>query len=359
MSSRKAQAAMEYMMVAGFIGIVIIPAMFLFYSYAADTSKQIDQAQIEKFGREVIVAAETVHALGAPSRIVIEERLPPGVQSMGIAYDEGSGVYDLWIAAGSEQALTNYSFITSANIAGAFTSADIQPGLKRARLSAKTTAEGVPYTSFSLKPMCTLDSDCAAGEWCNQGDCYPETPEICIDDGECDPGEICVDGSCIPKPGPYYAFVSSLDTYNGNFGGLAGADAICDGLAGPAGLSGTYHAWLSTATVDAKDRIPDVEYKTTTEVTIANDKADLLDGSLISPIKFNENKGSENSRVWTGTLRSGLYDSNTGDCLGWSTSDISYESREGRSDWSTFRWTEYFTRRCNTGRAIYCFQVTP
>jgi hypothetical protein len=358
MSSRKAQAAMEYMMVAGFIGIVIIPAMFLFYSYAADTSKQIDQAQIEKFGREVIVAAETVHSLGAPSRIVIEERLPPGVQSMGIAYDEGSGVYDLWIAAGSGQAITNYSFITMANIAGAFTSADIQPGLKRARLSAKTTAEGVPYTSFSLKPMCTVDEDCAAGEWCNQGDCYPEDPPMCVDDGDCEAGEICVDGSCIPKPGPYYAFVSSIDTYTGNLGGLTGADTICDGLAGAAGLPGTYYAWLSTTSVDARDRIPDVEYKTTREVTIANDKAELLDGNLDTSIRYNEDGNYENSRTWTGTLASGLYDSSARDCQNWASSSSGSRGGAGRTLYTTYRWTDYSTYACNTGRAIYCFQVT-
>ena len=55
-----------------------------------------------------------------------------------------------------------------------------------------------------------------------------------------------------------YAFVTS-STHTGNLGGLAGADAICDGLA--AGVTaplplptGDYVAWLSSSLEDARYR---------------------------------------------------------------------------------------------------------
>src|SRR5512138_1286183 len=51
-------------------------------------------------------------------------------------------------------------------------------------------------------------------------------------------------------------FVTSANPKGGNLGGLAGADAVCQSLAKAAGAGGkTWHAYLSTSTVDAKGRI--------------------------------------------------------------------------------------------------------
>src|SRR4029450_290303 len=51
-------------------------------------------------------------------------------------------------------------------------------------------------------------------------------------------------------------FVTSSNAKGGNLGGLAGADAVCQSLAQAAGAgSKTWHAYLSTSTVDAKSRI--------------------------------------------------------------------------------------------------------
>ena len=49
-------------------------------------------------------------------------------------------------------------------------------------------------------------------------------------------------------------FVTSIE-YDGNLGGLGGADAACQSRAAFAGLPGTYVAWLSTPTVSAHSRI--------------------------------------------------------------------------------------------------------
>ena len=51
-------------------------------------------------------------------------------------------------------------------------------------------------------------------------------------------------------------FVTSSNPKGGNLGGLAGADAVCQSLAQAAGAGAkTWHAYLSTSTVDAKTRI--------------------------------------------------------------------------------------------------------
>ena len=81
--------------------------------------------------------------------------------------------------------------------------------------------------------------------------------------------------------------------YEGNLGGLAGADAICQAQ-GNAVYPGTFWvAWLSTSTVDAVDRLtasgPFVRASDPSTI-IADDIADLTDGSLDNPVALSTNR---------------------------------------------------------------------
>lgn len=72
-------------------------------------------------------------------------------------------------------------------------------------------------------------------------------------------------------------FVTSAGPGKGaNLGGLEGADAQCQKLAEAAGVSGkTWHAYLSTSTVDAKDRIGAGPWVNAKGQKIADDVASL------------------------------------------------------------------------------------
>lgn len=66
----------------------------------------------------------------------------------------------------------------------------------------------------------------------------------------------------------------------GNFGGVAGADALCETLAAeadPALAAKTWHAYLSTSTEDARDRIGNRPWRNAAGVIIANNVAELHD----------------------------------------------------------------------------------
>jgi len=111
-------------------------------------------------------------------------------------------------------------------------------------------------------------------------------------------------------------FLSS-QTYTGNLGGLAGADAKCQTLATSAGLSGTFKSWLSDSVTNARDRLTHatVPYKLVNGTTIANNWSDLIDGQLSNPITHDE-KGNQiasptlTKQVWTGTRHDGTKDTN-------------------------------------------------
>ena len=72
-------------------------------------------------------------------------------------------------------------------------------------------------------------------------------------------------------------FVTSVGSGNGaNLGGLEGADAHCGKLAEAAGVTGkTWHAYLSTSTADAKDRIGAGPWYNAKGEKIADDVASL------------------------------------------------------------------------------------
>lgn len=89
-------------------------------------------------------------------------------------------------------------------------------------------------------------------------------------------------------------------------------------------------AWLSDSTasppIDAKDRIPNAEYRLVDNTTvIATSKDDLTKGSVAFPINRDENNSlaSETSHsppdasVWTGTNANGTAASS--DCSGWTS----------------------------------------
>ncbi|MCW5211662.1 hypothetical protein VU04_01995 [Desulfobulbus sp. TB] len=101
-------------------------------------------------------------------------------------------------------------------------------------------------------------------------------------------------------------FVTST-RHTGNLGGLTGADAICNGLANDAGLSGYFKAWLSDSWTSMNQRSvqSDGPYTTVTGVVVAENWEDLTDGDLHAPINIDETGRSVVSaaswNVWTNT----------------------------------------------------------
>jgi hypothetical protein len=142
--------------------------------------------------------------------------------------------------------------------------------------------------------------------------------------------------------------------------GLAAADSTCQRSARTAGLPypESFHAWLSTSAVDAKDRLTiDGPWKRLDGVQIAASKADLVDGRLFSTITQDENgeyRGGE--PVWTGTVGNGTASAET--CSDW-TDGTNGAGRTGTPDVSSSGWTNGAARVCEADPTIpihlYCF----
>jgi len=152
-------------------------------------------------------------------------------------------------------------------------------------------------------------------------------------------------------------FVTST-LQNGNLGGLAGGDSICAARASAAGLGGSWRAWLSTSAVNARDRIPDAIYERVDGARIADDKADLLDGSIANPINVDENGntlGGPSVLPWTGTRADGTV--STQHCSGWTSAAFGIPGGiVGRGINNNSWWTDFGPATCSGSRQLYCFE---
>ena len=155
-------------------------------------------------------------------------------------------------------------------------------------------------------------------------------------------------------------------TLQGGFGGLGAADRHCQQEAEAAGLSGTFLAWLSTSTRDAKDRLShpfDIPYvlADAQETVVATNFADLIDGNIKNGIVKNalgEEINTAPLRAWTGTRQKGVLVEDR-NCNNWQTS-FSLNSPLGASgDIGRFRWSRKSDESCIHRRRLYCFQKLP
>jgi hypothetical protein len=206
---------------------------------------------------------------------------------------------------------------------------------------------------------------------CFAGQCFPgDTNANCGKDGatcaQCPSDDVCrPDGICGPPPGcgaggPCLVFVTSTEQ-SGNLGGLNGADAICQSLAGANSLPGTYRAWLSDETGSPSTRFVQSTgpYTLRNGTIVANNWADLTDGPLLAPIEITEEHSAVvGGRTWTNTEADGApLLSNMKHCNNWTAAADPFIGHFGRAFASNRDWTD--SRNflpCAQTAHLYCFQ---
>jgi hypothetical protein len=145
---------------------------------------------------------------------------------------------------------------------------------------------------------------------------------------------------------------------SGNLGGLAGADAICQTAANAVSLGGTFKAWLSDSTGSPSTRFVQGTgpYVRTDGVLIANDWADLTDGSIAAHITTNAAGGSASAAPWTGTGGSGTALSSH--CNNWTSAAGGASGSNGQATGPLMCWSYCGSSvACsNTNLGLYCFE---
>jgi hypothetical protein len=156
-------------------------------------------------------------------------------------------------------------------------------------------------------------------------------------------------------------FVTST-TSTGAFSGLAGGDAICQARATAAGLTGTYRAYLSSSTTDARDRLvkpgtttPARGWVRTDGLPFADQPSDLATGStsrVYYPARLGESGTVVDGNVLTGSGSLGLKTTDT--CGDWT---LTASSGAGGSSYDADRWYYGSFLPCGNPQHLMCFGV--
>lgn len=176
-----------------------------------------------------------------------------------------------------------------------------------------------------------------------------------------------------PTPAPYKRVFVTKAQFNGNLGGLLGADQKCMAAANSANLGGTFKAWLSSSTVSASARLThaSVPYKLLNGTVVASNWADLTDGTVQNPINVDETGvktgTTYNYAAWTATNASGNIINPNNTCKNWTSISYYDAARTGLVNGNMFYsflsnssvyWTDVGSdSKCSGGTArLYCFE---
>ncbi len=203
--------------------------------------------------------------------------------------------------------------------------------------------------------------ECTFGPFCGDGatqkpfeQCDPNDPMLGGDPTICD--------SCMWAG--KRIFVSST-TFNGDLGGLDGADASCQDLASNAGLTADgqiFRAWLSTTEKSAAERLQhsDLPYVRVDGSQVAMDWPDLVDGLLMKPIELDENGVKvQDARVWTNTRANGSTRSAQSSCDAWNSAEGGSAGHLGLFKSVNIEWTQATKITpipCLKFHRIYCLE---
>ena len=193
----------------------------------------------------------------------------------------------------------------------------------------------------------------ATGWWTNNGslNCNMSMSLLCLQTGTGGPLPAMTPPALSKK-----VFVTST-TYDGNLGGLTGADTICQTRAAAGGVpnAAKFKAWLSDSTTNAIDRFSENSWYRLDGVKVANSKADLTDGNLFTAITYTETGVyvGNFTLVWTGTDADGIKTANN--CSNW-TSNIVVTGMIAIANTADSPWTWWYAESCHNSYALYCFE---
>lgn len=153
-------------------------------------------------------------------------------------------------------------------------------------------------------------------------------------------------------------FVTS-QTYQANFGGATGANAICALAATSGSLSGTYKAWVSTSTSSPSSTFTHSSdpYRLVDKTLVASNYTQLVSGALSHSIDEDENGTIVTAQpVWTQTASDGTKSNGVLGCTDFEANGVSDEANSGSTDKIDATWTWRSQYTCDYKLAIYCFE---
>lgn len=162
-----------------------------------------------------------------------------------------------------------------------------------------------------------------------------------------------------------HVFVTS-QTYDGDLGGIDGADEKCQSRANAANLPGSYRAWISDGFGEGHSPISRfneavVPYILVNGDIVASNSIDLFNpvSELTNPIDVDEfgNLVVDDDFVWTNVGANGDAATESTDCQDWESNLDFNIGAFGSAIDIDFAWTSFGTIACDASQRLYCFEM--
>lgn len=148
----KIQAATEYLMIVGFVIVILVPGIYLYMKYSQESQDSIINAKVDAITNEIIKAAEQVYSYGEGSQTKLTIDLPKSVKL--IEFQDNEVIFTVVNSKGAESEIAK---VASVKLEGVIS---LIPGTKS--ISIKSFGDFV-----SVYVECILGNRCGT-EWeCN------------------------------------------------------------------------------------------------------------------------------------------------------------------------------------------------
>lgn len=125
---RRGQISIEYLIVVGFVTLLVISLLGVSYFYASSIRDQIRTNQAKEFAEKVIVESEKIYYAGEPSKTTITAYLPAEVTALWV--EEQSIIISIRLSSG----LTTTSYTSNVPLE---LTVSTDPGVKKLSLVAQ------------------------------------------------------------------------------------------------------------------------------------------------------------------------------------------------------------------------------
>jgi len=108
----KAQVAMEYIIVVGFVIAISIPTILIFYDYSKKSQYSVILTQADNAAEKIAEAVDMMSYYDEPSKIKIEVMFPKNVRLVNISHNE------IYLRVGTYSGVSDVTKFVQTNVTG-------------------------------------------------------------------------------------------------------------------------------------------------------------------------------------------------------------------------------------------------
>lgn len=115
---KRAQVAVEYVIVVGIAMLITIPLFLIYYSYSSESEDYVTLNQLNVVSRKIIDSAESLYVIGEPARTEIKVFIP------GKVYDANISQNEVIFYVNTQNGQTEVTLASNVNITGTLPSSE-------------------------------------------------------------------------------------------------------------------------------------------------------------------------------------------------------------------------------------------